>query len=42
MKGGMKRRSDLFELLVNQPMGRTIVLEVAVRAVKRFELPAGP
>ena len=42
MKGGMKRGSDLFELLVNQPMGRTIVLEVAVRAVKRFELPAGP
>ena len=41
MKGGMKRGSDLFELLVNQPMGRTIVLEVAVRAVKRFELPAG-
>ena len=41
MKGGMKRGSDLFELLVNQPMGRTIVLEIAVRAVKRFELPAG-
>ncbi|MEI7800205.1 MAG: PDZ domain-containing protein [Opitutaceae bacterium] len=41
MKGGMKRGSDLFELLVNQPVGRTIVLEVAVRAVKRFELPAG-
>lgn len=40
MKGGMKRGSDLFELLVDQPIGRTIVLEVAVRTVQRFELPA--
>ena len=40
MKGGMKRGSDLFELLVDQPIGRTVVLEVAVRTVQHFELPA--
>jgi hypothetical protein len=40
MKGGMKRGSDLFELLVDQPIGRTVVLEVAVRTVQRFELSA--
>jgi S1-C subfamily serine protease len=42
MKGGMRRGSDLFELLVNQPIGRTIDVEVAVRVVKKVVLTATP
>jgi S1-C subfamily serine protease len=42
MKGGLKRGSDLFELLVNQPVGRMIDVEVAVRTVKRVVLTATP
>lgn len=42
MKGGMKRGSDLFELLVNQPPGRMIDVEVAVRVVKKIVLTATP
>ena len=40
MKGGLKRGSDLFELLVNQPPGKEISIEVLVRAVKRVKLSA--
>lgn len=40
MKGGLKRGGDLFELLVNQPPGKEITLEAAVRAVKRVKLNA--
>jgi S1-C subfamily serine protease len=42
MKGGMKRGSDLFELLVNQPVGKTIDVEVAVHVVKKVVLAATP
>jgi len=42
LKGGTKRGSDLFELLVNQPAGKEIAMEVAVRAVKRVTLSATP
>lgn len=42
MKGGMKRGSDLFELLVNQPRGRLIDVEVEVRTVKKVVLTATP
>jgi S1-C subfamily serine protease len=42
MKGGMRRGSDLFELLVNPPIGRTIDVEVAVRVVKKVVLTATP
>jgi C-terminal processing protease CtpA/Prc len=42
MKGGLKRGSDLFELLVNQPPGKEINIEVLVRAVKRVKLNATP
>lgn len=42
LKGGMKKGSDLFNLLVDQPVGRTIKLEVAVRTVKRITLDALP
>lgn len=42
MKGGLKRGSDLFELLINQPVGRMIDVEVAVRTVKRVVLTATP
>jgi S1-C subfamily serine protease len=40
LNGGITRGSDLFELLVNQPPGRRIDLEVAVRTVKRVTLSA--
>ncbi len=40
LKGGTKRGSDLFNLLVNQPPGKQIAIEVAVRAVKRVTLSA--
>jgi C-terminal processing protease CtpA/Prc len=40
LKGGVARGSDLFDLLVNQPPGKKIDLEVAVRAVKRVTLSA--
>lgn len=40
LKGGTKRGSDLFELLVNQPPGKKIDIEVVVRAVKRVSLSA--
>jgi S1-C subfamily serine protease len=40
LKGGIARGSDLFELLVNQPPGKKIDLEVAVRTVKRVTLSA--
>ncbi|MDI1247670.1 MAG: PDZ domain-containing protein [Lacunisphaera sp.] len=42
MKGGMQRGSDLFEVLGNQPVGRTIDVEVAVRIVKQVILTATP
>jgi C-terminal processing protease CtpA/Prc len=42
MKGGMKRGSDLFELLVNQPAGRMVDLEVTMRVVKKIVLTATP
>jgi predicted metalloprotease with PDZ domain len=42
MKGGTKRGSDLFELLVDQPVGRMIDIEVAVRVVKKYVLTAIP
>jgi S1-C subfamily serine protease len=42
MKGGMQRGSDLFELLGNQPVGRKIDVEVAVRVVKKVVLTATP
>ena len=40
LKGGFERGSELFELLVNQPPGRRIDLEVAVRSVRRVVLSA--
>jgi S1-C subfamily serine protease len=40
LKGGLKRGSDLFNLLVDQPPGREIKLEVAVRLVKHVSLNA--
>lgn len=40
LKGGTARGSDLFELLVNQPAGKKINLEVAVRTVKQVTLSA--
>jgi C-terminal processing protease CtpA/Prc len=40
MKGGFKHGSDLFNLLVDQPPGREVKLEVAVRTVKRVTLSA--
>jgi len=42
MKGGTKRGSDLFEILVDQPVGRMIDVEVAVRVVKKYVLTAIP
>jgi C-terminal processing protease CtpA/Prc len=42
MKGGTKRGSDLFELLVDQPVGRMIDIEIAVRVVKKYVLTAIP
>ena len=40
MKGGTSRGSDLFELLVDQPVGRMIDIEIAVRVVKKYVLTA--
>lgn len=40
LKGGVGRGSDLFELLVDQPKGKKVDLEVAVRVVKRVSLIA--
>lgn len=42
MKGGVNRGSDLFALLVDQPVGRKIDVEVAVRVVKKVVLTATP
>lgn len=40
LKGGAKAGSELFDLLVNQPPGKKINLEVAVRMVRRVSLTA--
>ncbi len=42
LKGSFKHGSDFFNLLVNQPPGREIKLEVAVRTVKPVTLTALP
>jgi len=42
MKGGLKRGSDLFALLVDQPVGRMTDFEVTVRVVKKVVLSATP
>lgn len=42
LKGGTKPGSDLFDLLVNQPVGRMIDVEVTIRVVKKIVLTATP
>jgi C-terminal processing protease CtpA/Prc len=42
MDGTMKPGAELFDLLVDQPAGRSLALEVAVRTVRKVTLEATP